>query len=199
MKNLILLLFLSVAILFNSGCSKLTSFEKRKYNKGYHVDFAEKKNKKKKPSASEIISVLPETDVKKTDTEATVAIVLEDTNISLVSETEVIAEEIPQPVVSVEKKKNFLNASYKTIGKKHRNTFLKKNFQNILPHKNTAGISEEMYFSGLALAGILVALFGLFFLVISVFLIQSFGLLIFSIVITLGGATMIVCGVLFYY
>jgi hypothetical protein len=164
MKKKSLLIILGITIFFNSGCvTKLTSFEKRKYNKGYHVDFAKNKNKKRSCQDPETLAVITEQKTKNIKAIKSARVILKSENTKLISEKKMISEAPIQLVPSNEKKKN-----QHTIDKNLINrtiiTSVKKGFQDIVSQRNTTDTNKQFYFSPLIVWGIITILLAVAFI-----------------------------------
>ena len=162
MKNLLLFAVVSAAILINSGCSsKLMSFEKRRYNKGYHVGFAEKKERKNKALSAEALTTIPKQEAKEILTAST------ETNCQPVPEvkssSDVRTEETAdaaqqeQKVASPEKKKFFQNPILKHFSGAKLKATAKHSLSKLEFKKNTAGTHKTMGTSFFTYLGILLA------------------------------------------
>lgn len=149
MKNILLFIIISAAIVVNSGCSsKLMSFEKRRYNKGYHVDFAEKKEKKGNSVITETFASIP---TRKTNE------LISSTNENtysrlpeLTASTKFIEE--VQAAASVEKTTKEKNTFFQNpilkhfTGSKIKAT-AKHSLDKLVIKKNTAGTNQTMQFN----------------------------------------------------
>lgn len=149
MKNILLFVITSAAIVVNSGCSsKLMSFEKRRYNKGYHVNFAEKKDKKGNTVVTENFATIPTQEI----TELISA--SNENTYSPLPELNVSSKFIEdEPVVAsvekktIEKKQFFQNPILKHFtGSKFKAT-AKHSLDKLVIKKNTAGTNQTMQFN----------------------------------------------------
>ncbi len=158
MKNLLLFVFISAAVVVNSGCSsKLMSFEKRKYTRGYHIDFATKNEKKHKASFTETAVVIPQKEVKElvtADNETTYEPLPE---ITAAIELTADAEEPTQHIASPEKKKFFQNPILKHFNGAKIKTVAQHSMAKLLPQKNTAGTNQTMDTSIFSIIGAIIA------------------------------------------
>ncbi len=184
MKRHSLFITIAALILLNSGCAtKLASFEKRKYTKGYHVGFAQKRIKKVENNNAEIALNVP---VKKSDIQNTETVF---------SETGADKTAPKQPVLFKENNK-LNNIKFKALRKVEIKRVLKKNFQKIAPHKNTAEYRDP---TTLIAWGIIWASLALTILLIT-YLLGTLSILtiILSSIFFIGGAIMIVIGAINY-
>ena len=149
MKNILLFVIISAAIVVNSGCaSKLMSFEKRRYNKGYHVDFAEKKDKKANNVVAENFTSAPAQKA-----EELISASNENTYSPLpeLTTSSKFIEEEPE-VASVEKPKKERNKFFQNpilkhfTGSKFKAT-AKHSLDKLVIKKNTAGTNQTMQFN----------------------------------------------------
>ncbi len=158
MKNLVLFVIISAAVVVNSGCaSKLMSFEKRRYNKGYHVDFT--KNKEKKSNAVAAISEnLPQqttSEIVTAASENTYSAIPElRTSTSAIEETPTVASS--EKAIKEKNKffqnnpilKHFTGSKIKATAKHSLDKFVFK--------KNTAGTNQTMQFNFFTFLGALI-------------------------------------------
>lgn len=152
MKNLVLFVIISAAVIVNSGCaSKLMSFEKRRYNKGYHVDFTQNKEKKNRAvvTVSEEVRNIPQQTASEIITAAT--------GNKYGPLPEILANTTPA------EETYFVASSEKTV--KEKNNFFKNNpilkhftgskikatakhsLDKLVIKKNTAGTNQTMRFN----------------------------------------------------
>ena len=161
MKNLVLFIIISAAVIVNSGCaSKLMSFEKRRYNKGYHVDFT--KNKEKNTNTFSAVSENPEnlpqqitSEIVTAESENTYSAVPElHTNTSPAEETYASVSSVK---VVKEKNKFFHNNPILKhfSGSKIKAT-AKHSIDKLVIKKNTAGTNETMQFNFFKFLGALI-------------------------------------------
>ena len=183
MKRHSLFITLAVVILLNSGCAtKLASFEKRKYTKGYHVGFAKKIDKKIKNNTEIALNVpVKKSDIQNTET------VFSETGVGKIVPT--------QPVLFKENNK-LNNIKFKALRKVEIKRVLKKNFQKIAPHKNTAEYRDP---TTLIAWGIIWASLALTILLVT-YLLGTLSILtiILASIFFIGGAIMIVIGAINY-
>ncbi len=149
MKNILLFVIISAAIVVNSGCaSKLMSFEKRRYNKGYHVDFAEKKDKKGNTIVTEkfaTIATQKTTKLISASNENTYSPLPELTTSSKFIEEEPVVSSVEKP--KKERNKFFQNPILKHFtGSKFKAT-AKHSLDKLVIKKNTAGTNQTMQFN----------------------------------------------------
>ena len=149
MKNILLFAIISAAIVVNSGCaSKLMSFEKRRYNKGYHVDFAEKKDKKGNTIVTEKFATIPTQKIEKlisTSSENTYSQLPEINASSKFIEEEPVVASVEKP--TKERNKFFQNPILKHFtGSKFKAT-AKHSLDKLVIKKNTAGTNQTMQFN----------------------------------------------------
>lgn len=158
MKNFLLLSIFSGAIILNSGCSsKLMTFEKRKYTKGYHVEFAEKKNNKVKNEYTETVVNIPQQERKEvfiTQNETTYEYLPElSADLEFISDEEIATTEHQEK----ERKKFFQNNPIlKHFSGKKIQAGLKRDFKTILPQKNIAKTSQTTGISFFTVLGALI-------------------------------------------
>ncbi len=149
MKHILLFVIISAAIVVNSGCaSKLMSFEKRRYNKGYHVDFAEKKDKKGNTIVTEkfaTIATQKTTKLISASNENTYSPLPELTTSSKFIEEEPVVASVEKP--KKERNKFFQNPILKHFtGSKFKAT-AKHSLDKLVIKKNTAGTNQTMQFN----------------------------------------------------
>lgn len=161
MKKLFLFAIISGAILINSGCAnKLTSFEKRKYNKGYHVDFTERNNKKIRTNFAESDIQIPKQDAKEIYSASIetncqqLPEIFSEQNFIFKEET---ASANPAKVFAANKnKKQFqLPLLNKVSGAKIKSD-IKNGISNLFPAKNTAGVNQTTSTNVFTYAGMLI-------------------------------------------
>lgn len=161
MKNLLLFVIISAAVVVNSGCaSKLISFEKRRYNKGYHVDFT--KNKQKNTNSVAAVSENPENLQLQTTSEIVTA--LSENTYSAVPELR--ANTSPAEVtyasassVKVVKEKNKFfhnNPILKHFTGSKIKASAKHSLDKLVIKKNTAGTNQTMQFNFFTFLGALI-------------------------------------------
>lgn len=157
MKNLLLFIFISAAVIVNSGCaSKLMSFEKRRYNKGYHVDFTDKKNKRANISATENSINIPKqsvTEIITTSNELTYSPLPEiNTENQFIEEaTATVAE------TKNEKNKFFQNPILKHFTKQQVKKSANYTLNKLTLKKNTANTNQTMQFNFFTFLGAVIA------------------------------------------
>lgn len=160
MKNLLLFVIISAAVVVNSGCaSKLMSFEKRRYNKGYHIDFA--KSKEKNSASVAAVSENPE----KLPQQTTSEIVTAASENTYSTAPELRANTSPADVtyasaasgkVVKQKSKFFQNPILKHFtGSKFKAT-AKHSIDKLVIKKNTAGTNQTMQFNFFTFLGALI-------------------------------------------
>jgi hypothetical protein len=161
MKNLLLFVIISAAVIVNSGCaSKLMSFEKRRYNKGYHVDFT--KNKEKKSNAVAAVSENPENLPQQTTSEIVTA--ASENTYSAVPELRTSSsavEETPTVASSekaVKEKSKFFqnNPILKHFAGSKIKATAKHSLDKLVIKKNTAGTNQTMQFNFFTFLGALI-------------------------------------------
>ncbi len=149
MKNILLFIIISAAIVVNSGCtSKLMSFEKRRYTKGYYVDFAKKNERKinsltndnfanaKTIEAEEIITESIETSYTALpETKSAIKFVEEKATVASVEKT------------TKEKSKFFQNPILKHFTGSTIKATTKHSLDKLVIKKNTAGTNQTMQFN----------------------------------------------------
>jgi len=158
MKNILLFVIISAAVIINSGCSsKLMSFEKRRYNKGYQVNFAAKKDKRALASVSENLTTVAEKETKEiitTSTENTYSAVPEiNTGSYVAEEVNVIVTDV---IVKKEKNKFFQNPILKHFTGDILKVNAKHNLDKLVFKKNTAGTNQIMQFNFFTFLGALI-------------------------------------------
>ncbi|MGE0636823.1 MAG: hypothetical protein AB7G44_06695 [Bacteroidia bacterium] len=160
MKNLVLFVIISAAVLVNSGCaSKLMSFEKRRYNKGYHVDFT--KNKEQKSNAVASVSDNPENIPQQTTSEIITApgentyTTLPELHTSSKFIEETVALASSEKKVK-EKNKFFQNPILKHFTGSHIKATAKHSLDKLVIKKNTAGTNQTMQFNFFTFLGALI-------------------------------------------
>jgi len=174
MKNPLLFILISSAIIVNSGCSsKLMSFEKRRYNKGYHVDFAERKNNKIIVADTKNVTSIPKQETKEiitADLQKSCQPVPEIcTNLDRLNEEGANDNEPAISFVSTEKKKHFqIPLLNKKTGTKIKSG-VKNSINNFIPAKNTAGVNQTMNVSFFTILGGVIAGGSLVALVVMLF------------------------------
>ena len=149
MKNILLFVIISAAIVVNSGCaSKLMSFEKRRYNKGYHVNFTEKKDKKGNNVVTKNFATIPTQ-----KTEKLISVSSENTYTplpELITNTEFI-EEAPEVAslqkITKERNKFFQNPILKHFAGSKFKATAKHSLDKLVIKKNTAGTNQTMQFN----------------------------------------------------
>lgn len=156
MKNILLLIIISVAVIVNSGCaSKLLSFEKRKYNKGYHVDLA-KKNEKNRGSVSsnkiEHTAIIEAEKITSEANETTYSPLpeIQTTNTMLAEETIILSSVEKSTKV---KNKFFQNPILKYFTGSKIKTTAKYCYDKLVFKKNTAGTNQTNRFNYLKSLG----------------------------------------------
>ena len=199
MKRNILFAFICLALLLNSGCAtRLAHFEKRKYMKGYHVDFAQKKINKSKHSSVQPVALIPATDAKEASAETGKSTFTENENNVHLYEESVSAKTSAQAFAPVKKKNIFRNPLAKSFGKGQLNRTLKKGFQKIMPKKKTAIVNDRPKIYNLLAWGIVFAAIALTMLVLKLLIGPlTMTYLIFIILFFLGGVAMIICGIIY--
>ena len=160
MKNSILFVIILAAVVVNSGCSsKLMSFEKRKYNKGYHVEFADKNNRKNTTASTENFAAIPQQEVKEiitTDCSNTIYQPVPE----LTASNNFIAEEssdIVQPeqkTASAEHKKFFQNPILKYFSGAKIKATAKHSLDKLVIKKNIAGTNQTTGTSIFSILGV---------------------------------------------
>lgn len=197
-KNLLLLLIFSVAIILNSGCSRrLVSFEKRKYTKGYHVDLAQKGIRKDKSVYTVTARVIPQQGLKKNVSETPCNSFSEMDQLQ--HKDEVSAKALPPQVTLIDKKKKTQNIIFNDHGKRHIDKAVSKSFIKMMPKKNTAQIDNQTWIGFITIAGILVAAIGLFLFVVCLLVGAPTFMLLFGGFFLVCGALLIVLGLIFDY
>ncbi len=156
MKNILLLIIISVAVIVNSGCaSKLLSFEKRKYNKGYHVDLA-KKNEKNRGSVSsnkiEHTAIIEAEKITSEANETTYSPLpeIQTTNTMLAEETIILSSVEKSTKV---KNKFFQNPILKYFTGSKIKTTAKYCYDKLVFKKNTSGTNQTNRFNYLKSLG----------------------------------------------
>jgi outer membrane murein-binding lipoprotein Lpp len=157
MKNLLLFAVISAAVLVNSGCSsKLMSFEKRRYNKGYHVDFAEKKVKRASASATDNSMNIPTQAVNEIITASN-----ESTYSPLpeINTDNQFIEEATATVAETKKEKNkfFQNQVLKHFTKQQVKKSANYTLNKLTLKKNTANTNQTMQFNFFTFLGAVIA------------------------------------------
>ncbi len=146
MRNLFLLAVISLAVVANSGCSsKLMSFEKRKYNQGYHIDFAQKKGRKAKAVTAENAVVIPSAENKEIEQTASA----ENT---YATAHEIKTEETIIPETNTENAAATASAENKKIAqprlfKEKFSATAKRSLEKIIPKRNTVATADFNIFT----------------------------------------------------
>lgn len=146
MKLTYLHLILGCITIFTSGCAtKLTSFEKRRYNQGYHIDFSGKKIKKGLNNETEIAATTTVEEIKNTSAEEirfeTVLNDKENGHILI----EKKASEITQKSFATTEKTSQKTGSKKVV------KAIRKEIHSHKIQANTASVKNEMYVSRLVI------------------------------------------------
>lgn len=159
MKRILVYFIILSAIVVNSGCSsKLMSFEKRRYNKGYHVNFATKKDKRATASVTEKTVTLPMQEAREliTGNNETAYSPLPE----LRTDSKFIEEQIPlASVAKTPEQKNtfFQNPILKYFTKEQIKKSTLYTFDKLMPKKNTTGTNQTMEFNIFTWLGALIA------------------------------------------
>lgn len=147
MKHILLFAVISAAVVINSGCSsKLMSFEKRKYNKGYHVDFVRKQSRNTNVEKNEQADTTPlfsNDNVFVSSVHAAPDIAHENNfadGFQSVEKSE--TKQQPTFVYNEVKKSSFNSSLLKPIAKQPLKKAAGSGLYNMFSHKNTAGITR---------------------------------------------------------
>lgn len=188
MKKLLLLNLLAL-ILVSYGCStRLASFEKRRYNKGYHVDFAQKKNRTFTHEHFSANENSPATDFNENEIEPLNSVSEEPKTQDNVTEKISVSENTIQ---SESKPEKTLNADARQLKKPIKNkviSVIKKSIHNSTPERNTTGVKEKTYFGPGMVLGVIIAIFGIGIFIIGLVFIPHLIIFVFAAIIILIGA-----------
>lgn len=149
MKNFLLFIIISAAVVVNSGCaSKLMSFEKRRYTKGYHVDFAKKNEKKTSSLVADNIAraaTLQAEEITTASNETTVLPVPEIQSTIGFTEEQTIVASVEK--TTKEKNKFFQNPILKHFTGSKIKATAKHSLDKLVIKKNTAGTNQTTQFN----------------------------------------------------
>ena len=165
MKNSILLIIICAAVVINSGCSsKLMSFEKRKYNKGYHLDFAEKNNKRNTTQLTLKTATITQQEIDKTITaekehtfQQTPEVKGNNNFLAETSEKPDNTISYSENLPSKEQKKFFLKPVLKIFKGEQIKATAKHSLDKLIIKKNTAGTNQPMGTSFFSILGAIIA------------------------------------------